>query len=97
VYIEHCDRLSWFSDKRESHEQDGEMLAFAMTSRIPTASGDPAMALGLSIDRTGNWPITPIGNFFAAGQNGGCILQTATTRAGPPARKLFSAGYPAFQ
>jgi hypothetical protein len=24
--IEHCDDLSWFSRKRESHKQDGEAL-----------------------------------------------------------------------
>jgi hypothetical protein len=53
MYGEHCDFLSWFSDKRESHEQDGEKLSFAPASRIQTASGDPAMAIGPSIDTDG--------------------------------------------
>jgi hypothetical protein len=44
--IEHFNCLSWFLDKRESHEQDGEKLPFATTSRIQTASSDPAMAIG---------------------------------------------------
>jgi hypothetical protein len=50
--IEHFDCLSWFSDKRESHEQDGEKLPFATPSRIQTASSDPAMAIGPSSDCT---------------------------------------------
>jgi hypothetical protein len=29
---------------RESHEQDGETLPCATRARLPTASGDPAMA-----------------------------------------------------
>jgi hypothetical protein len=56
VYIEHCDRLSWFSDKRESHEQDGERLRFATALRIQTASSDPAMAIGLSSDARATGP-----------------------------------------
>jgi hypothetical protein len=54
--VEHCDCLSWFSDDRESHEQDGERLWFAKALRIQTASGDPAMAIGLSEMRTGIGP-----------------------------------------
>ena len=34
VDIEHCDCLSWFSRKRESHEQDGETLR-ARRCRVP--------------------------------------------------------------
>jgi hypothetical protein len=45
--IEHLVFLSWFSWRRESHEQDGERLSLARTSRVQTASGDPAMAIGL--------------------------------------------------
>jgi hypothetical protein len=45
--IEHCDLLSWFWRKRESHEQDGERLSARM--RVAAASGDPAMAFGASI------------------------------------------------
>jgi hypothetical protein len=41
--IEHCGRLSWFSRKGKSHEQDGEKLC-ARVTRAATASGDPAMA-----------------------------------------------------
>jgi hypothetical protein len=44
--IEHFDCLSWFSRRRESHEQDGERLSFATELRIQKASGDPAMAIG---------------------------------------------------
>jgi hypothetical protein len=43
--IKHVDRLSWFSRKGESHEQDGEALCRARDARAKTASGDPAMAL----------------------------------------------------
>jgi hypothetical protein len=46
--IEHCDRLSWFAWRRESHEQDGETLPFAKCLRTETVSGDPAMAIGPS-------------------------------------------------
>jgi hypothetical protein len=48
--VKHCDCLSWFSRKGESHKQDGETLA-AQQSLLPnlSASGDPAMALGLSL------------------------------------------------
>jgi hypothetical protein len=41
--IEHCDCLSWFSRKRESHKQDGETLT-AQLCCIASATGDPAMA-----------------------------------------------------
>jgi hypothetical protein len=44
--IEHSRFLSWFSDGRKSHEQDGETLCHAGDPRIATASGDPAMAFG---------------------------------------------------
>jgi hypothetical protein len=54
--IEHLVCLSWFSWWRESHEQDGERLSFAAISRTETASGDPAMAIGL--------PLTDIGPSF---------------------------------
>jgi hypothetical protein len=43
--IEHCGFLSWFSDNRESHEQDGERLPRAGNPRLAPASSDPAMAL----------------------------------------------------
>jgi hypothetical protein len=49
--IEHCDFLSWFSRKRESHKQDGEMLTAQLSGcNAASASGDPAMALGPSSD-----------------------------------------------
>jgi hypothetical protein len=44
--IEHVRFLSWFSDGRKSHEQDGETLCHAGDPRLATASGDPAMAFG---------------------------------------------------
>src|SRR6185312_7318814 len=47
--IEHCDCLSWFSRRRESHKQDGETLSAQQPScKANTASGDPAMAFGPS-------------------------------------------------
>jgi hypothetical protein len=46
--IEHCDGLSWFSGRGESHEQDGERLMRAKP-RFPSASSDPAMAFEPSI------------------------------------------------
>jgi hypothetical protein len=42
--IEHCDRLSWFSRRDESHGQDGERLPAADMPQTATASSDPAMA-----------------------------------------------------
>jgi hypothetical protein len=48
--IEHCDFLSWFLRKGESHEQDGEKLSGAL--RIGAASGDPAMAFVSSFGLT---------------------------------------------
>jgi hypothetical protein len=54
--VEHCDCLSWFSDRRDSHEQDGETLPFAKRLRIQTASGDPAMAIGPTLDAHGLGP-----------------------------------------
>src|SRR6266851_5538309 len=50
--IEHCDCLSRFSRRGESHEQDGERLTRAKL-RSASASGDPAMAFGPSVERTG--------------------------------------------
>ena len=51
--IEHCDFLSWFSRRGESHEQDGETLSRAAEPRARTASGDPAMAFEPPLRRTG--------------------------------------------
>src|SRR6266508_3414389 len=50
--IEHCDCLSRFSRRGESHEQDGERLTRAKP-RSASASSDPAMAFGPSVERTG--------------------------------------------
>src|SRR5262252_9288072 len=53
--IEHCDCLSWFSRRGESHEQDGERLLSATTTpQRSSASRDPAMAFGPSMERTGD-------------------------------------------
>ncbi|MEX0840852.1 MAG: hypothetical protein WD039_01000 [Xanthobacteraceae bacterium] len=51
--IKHIVRLSWFSRKGESHEQDGEKLYRARSSRAETAPGDPAMAFMTSSVYTG--------------------------------------------
>src|SRR5581483_2058425 len=53
VDIKHLNRLSWFSRKGESHEQDGERLCRARELRAVTAPGDPAMAFMTSSVITG--------------------------------------------
>jgi hypothetical protein len=58
--------------------------------RIQTVSSDPAMAIGPSSDAHEHWPVTPIGSLCCR-TNGGCTLQSATKRAGHPARKLSTA------
>jgi hypothetical protein len=70
VDIEHCDFLSWFSERGESHEQDGERLHRAGKPSGETASSDPAMAFGPSIERTGDARLE-IGSTLAAGCNSG--------------------------
>jgi hypothetical protein len=65
MYVEHCDCLSWFSRKGESHKQDGEMLSAQHGCNASTASGDPAMAFGLSLDMNGQRPIPRIGSLTA--------------------------------
>ena len=96
--IEHCDCLSWFSRRCESHEQDGETLS-AQQWPLPSlpASGDPAMALGPSCECDGPAARRSKSAASAAGQMGGRIMRSATKRAGLPARKLFNGGYPAVQ
>jgi hypothetical protein len=95
--IEHFGCLSWFLDKRESHEQDGEtLLGFATTSRIQAASSDPAMAIRPSSDAYGQWPVALIGS-LAAGQMAAAPDSPPTKRAGLPARRFFNGGYPAVQ
>ncbi|HKA78529.1 MAG TPA: hypothetical protein VKD43_00795 [Xanthobacteraceae bacterium] len=65
--IEHCDCLSWFSRKDESHEQDGERLIRA-EPRLPSASSDPAMAFGLPLNgRVDHSTRHEIGSGLAAG------------------------------
>jgi hypothetical protein len=64
--IEHCDFLSWFSRKRESHKQDGETLtAQPRGCNAVSASGDPAMALGPSSDKNGQRARSTNGSFAA--------------------------------
>jgi hypothetical protein len=65
--IKHCDCLSWFSRRGESHEQDGETLPSG--SRTEAASGDPAMAFEPSFALTGNGSARlRIGSGLAAGR-----------------------------
>jgi hypothetical protein len=75
VFIEHSLRLSWFSARSESHEQDGEMLPLAIAKRRATASGDPAMAFrtlpGLPERTLFVRSLTPAAR-FAAGQMSEC-------------------------
>jgi hypothetical protein len=64
--IEHCDFLSWFLRKRESHKQDGETLtAQQQGCNAVSASGDPAMAFGPSSDTDGQRPVRQNGSFAA--------------------------------
>src|SRR5579863_6706796 len=46
--VEHCDCLSWFSRRCESHKQDGKTLPAQRRCNTCPASGDPAMAFGPS-------------------------------------------------
>jgi hypothetical protein len=57
--IEHCSFLSWFSDNRESHEQDGEKLPRAGDPRLAPASGDPAMAFEPFVDSRATFCSSP--------------------------------------
>jgi hypothetical protein len=50
--IEHCDCLSWFLRRGESHEQDGERLP--SMPQANAASSNPAMAFEPSFALTGN-------------------------------------------
>src|SRR5215471_18478666 len=70
INIEHSRFLSWFSDGRKSHEQDGERLPHAGDLRLATASSDPAMAFGPSVWSAGTVPRTGSA-VSAAGLNGG--------------------------
>ena len=54
--VEHCDCLSRFSRRGESHEQDGEKLRRATAIRA-TASSDPAMAFEPSMYVAGSHPV----------------------------------------
>jgi hypothetical protein len=62
--VEHCDFLSWFFRKGESHEQDGERLSGRL--RIGAASGDPAMAFVSSIGSEGLSAPFSVGSRIAA-------------------------------
>src|ERR1700722_18566856 len=91
--IEHFDCLSWFLDKREGHEQDGEKLPFATTSRIRTASSDPATAIGPSSDAYGHWPVALIGSLCCRA-NGGCTWQSANETCGTSRTQVFQRRIP---
>src|ERR1700722_8164772 len=77
--IEHCDCLSWFSRRCESHKQDGETLSAQRSCNAPPASGDPAMAFGPSCDRDGPSDRRSIGS-VAAAHTSGRLVHSATTR-----------------
>jgi hypothetical protein len=62
--VEHCDFLSWFFRKGESHEQDGERLSGRL--RIGAASGDPAMAFVSSLGLGGLSAPFSVGSRIAA-------------------------------
>jgi len=92
--IEHCECLSWFLRKGESHEQDGERLPLAAKPPRESASGDPAMAFEPSIERTGDHS-TPvgIGSGLAAGRSAdgsGIRFETRKHAARNPQRRMPS-------
>src|SRR6202034_2662260 len=94
--IEHFDCLSWFLDKRESHEQDGETLPFATTSRIQAASSAPAIAIGPSGDAYGQCPVA-LNRQLCSRTNGGCTLKSSSETRGISPRAILNGGYPAVQ
>jgi hypothetical protein len=61
--IEHCICLSWFSERASAMGKTARSCV-AHAVRASAASSDPAMALGPSGGRTGewNWPVTNIGS-----------------------------------
>jgi hypothetical protein len=68
--VKHCDCLSWFSRKHESHKQDGEALSVQHGCTVLTATGDPAMAFGPCLDMNGQRLVPRIGSLAA-----GCSWQ----------------------
>jgi hypothetical protein len=63
--VKHFDCLSWFSEKCESHKQDGETLSAQPRCDAASASGDPAMAFGPSLGMNGQRPIPWFGSIAA--------------------------------
>jgi hypothetical protein len=75
--IEHCDCLSWFSRRGESHEQDGERLMRA-DPRPASASGDPAMAFEAFLCTTGDHrPVFRFGSGLAAAHTADNLLSAS--------------------
>src|SRR5262245_34407401 len=92
--IEHCDRLSWFSRRDESHGQDGERLPPAAPPQSETASSDPAMAFEPSIESTGDHSARPANRQrLAAGYTAdlsGLRFERANTPRMKPQRRIPS-------
>src|ERR1700734_3798694 len=102
VNIKHCDCLSWFSAKCESHKQDGETLSAQQRCNAATASGDPAMAFGPSSDMNGQRPILRVGSSAAISRwqlklpgNSGADLARRLQTRGTSRAQTFSGEYPA--
>jgi hypothetical protein len=81
--IEHCDCLSWFSRKRESHKQDGETLSAQRRCNAVSATGDPAMAFGPSSDRNRHQPVPRIGSSAAKSQLAALLPGKAAASCAP--------------
>src|SRR5688572_8326759 len=89
--VKHCDGLSWFSRRGESHEQDGKRLSRATKIRVRTASGDPAMASGPSRYRRANNSLRRrIGSDFTLPDEGRISLRSAPKRADNAAHDYVS-------
>jgi hypothetical protein len=75
--VEHCDYLSWFLRKRESHQQDGEALL--MQQHGCESFQRPAILPWPSdfLDMDGQRPVALIGR-VAAGHVSGRRMRSAT-------------------
>jgi hypothetical protein len=85
--IEHCDFLSWFSRKRESHKQDGETLTARSEAAMPYQR--PAILPWLSdLHRiqTGFGPFDKAAASLPG--NGGRLMRSADKRAGRPRARI---------
>src|SRR5271169_5189106 len=94
--VEHCDCLSWFSRRCESHKQDGETLPAQHGCNTCPASGDPAMAFGPSVGRERATARSTDRQRRCRTKSGG-LMRSATNARDFSARKFFNGEYQAVQ